>query len=136
MEQEEQKGRRFCDGSEEVIGALIEVHRVLGPGLLESVYEKCVSHELTLRSIRYARQVHVPVLYKGIPIDCGLRLDFLVEDRLIVELKSVEQLTPVHTAQVVSYLRITGVRGALLVNFNVCHLRDGLKRVYPNPKSF
>ena len=114
--------------SEAVIGAAIEVHRELGPGLTEIMYEDALCHEFDFRGIRYARQVPVPVVYKGKPIGTT-RIDLVVEDRLIVELKACEALTPVHRAQLVTYLRVTGIQVGLLINFNVAILKDGIKRV-------
>lgn len=112
-----------------VIGAALEVHRHLGPGLLEGVYEACMVRELELRGIAHRRQVAVPVLYKGVRLDVGCRLDLVVEDSVIVELKAVRSLENIHNAQVLSQLRITGYRTALLVNFNVPVLRAGLRRL-------
>lgn len=112
----------------EVIGAAIEVHRVLGPGLLESVYEEALCVELTLRSIPFVRQPQVELAYKGHPVGKG-RLDLLIGDSLVVELKAVEGLNEVHKAQVISYLRTTGYMLGLLINFNVPVLRDGIKRI-------
>ena len=111
-----------------VIGAAIEVHRELGPGLPEGVYERALSQELTLRSIRHRCQAPVPVTYKGVNVGEG-RIDILVEDRLVVELKSCEQLTDLHRAQVRAYLCAKGLRLGLLINFNVAVLHDGMKRV-------
>jgi GxxExxY protein len=112
----------------EVIGAAIEVHRVLGPGLLESVYEEALCIELQLRGLAFVRQPAVDLAYKGHSVGRG-RLDLLVGDRLVVELKAVDALSGVHTAQVISYLRTTGYRLALLINFNVPVLKDGVKRI-------
>lgn len=112
----------------EVIGAAIEVHRTLGPGLLESVYEAALCVELNLRGVPFERQPAVDLVYKGHPVGQG-RLDLLVGDELVVELKAVEALTDVHRAQVLSYLRATGHRLGLLINFNVPVLRDGIKRL-------
>lgn len=112
-----------------VIGACIEVHRALGPGLLESAYEQCVSHELGLRGISFARQRAVPVEYKGIRLDAAYRLDLVVEHGVIVELKAIDALLPVHQAQLLTYLKLTGLSLGLLLNFNVPILRDGIKRV-------
>ena len=112
----------------EVIGAAIEVHRILGPGYLESVYEEALGVELKLRSIEFQRQVPVAVIYKDTKIGEG-RLDILVRGRLIVELKAVDNLAPIHEAQVISYLKTTGRQLALLINFNTMLLRDGIKRV-------
>jgi GxxExxY protein len=115
--------------TEQVIGAAIEVHRVLGPGLLESVYEYCLCYELGLRGLPHRRQVELPVSYKGQHLDCDLRLDVVVNDRLIIELKSIEKLLPIHEAQLLTYLKLSGIRLGLLMNFNVPYLRDGLKRM-------
>ena len=114
--------------AQEVIGAAIEVHRALGPGFLESLYEQAMSIELGLRGIAYQRQVPVAVNYKGHSIGES-RLDLLVEGKLIVELKAVDQFAPIHTAQVMSYLKATGHQLGLLINFNVVRLKDGVKRV-------
>ena len=114
--------------SEKVIGAAIEVHRVLGPGLLESAYEKCLCHELAERHLAFERQVPVPVSYKGIAIECGYRADLVVERALLVELKAVDKILPIHHAQVLTYLRLSGIRTGLLMNFNTKVLKDGIKR--------
>ena len=129
MEQEDRKTGRFEDGSEDVIGACIEVHRHLGPGLLESAYEQCLARELALRRLRFERQRPVPVNYKGVRLDCGYRLDFVVADTFLIELKAVDRLTPVHVAQALTYLKLTGLPVALLVNFNVTTLKHGLRRL-------
>jgi len=113
----------------EVIGAAIEVHKTLGPGLLESVYEECLCRELQLCEISYERQKSLPVEYKGEMLDCGYRLDLMVEDRLIVELKSCEELQPIHEAQLLTYLKLTNKKIGLLINFNVPVLKDGIKRM-------
>ncbi len=113
--------------SESVIGAAIEVHRVLGPGLLESVYQGCLAYELSQRGVCVRREVPIPVEYKGKLLDCGFRADLLVDDDLIVEVKSVEALMPIHTAQVLTHLRLTGARQALLLNFGQLTLKAGLK---------
>ena len=110
------------------IGALIEVHRVIGPGYLEQVYEEAVAVEFKLRGILFERQVVVPVIYKGFPIGQG-KMDFLVGGKLIIEIKAVDTLAPVHKAQVISYLKATGHKLALLVNFNVTVLKEGLRRI-------
>lgn len=115
--------------TEQIIGAAIEVHRVLGPGLLESAYEQCLAHELAARGLPFRRQVDVPVTYKGLRLDAGFRADFIVHDTVVVEIKAVESLLPIHTAQVVTYLRLTGKHVGLLINFNSKTLKDGLKRV-------
>ena len=114
--------------SHEVIGSAIEVHRVLGPGLLESVYEEALCVELGLRGLPFVRQPAVDFSYKGHPVGRG-RLDLLVGDALVVELKAVERLTETHKAQVISYLRMTGYQLALLINFNVARLKDGIQRI-------
>ena len=113
----------------EVVDAAFRVHSVLGPGLLESVYEVCLAHELSKREVVVARQVSLPVIYDGIRLDADLRLDLLVDGRLIIELKTVEQLMPIHSAQVLTYLKLTGHRLGLLINFNVPLIKDGIKRV-------
>jgi GxxExxY protein len=135
MEHEAEKTGNFDDGSAEVIGACIEVHRHLGPGLLESAYERCVCRELSLRGVRFDRQREVPLVYKGLEIDPPYRLDIVVNDRLIVELKAVSQLLPIHEAQVLTYLRLTGLPVAILVNFNVATLRQGVRRITLKPRS-
>lgn len=134
MEQKDQKIRKYEDGSEAVIGALIEVHRVLGPGLLESAYEECFCHELRLRGVTFERQRQVGIDYKGSVIDCGYRIDVLVERSIVVELKTVECLLPIHVAQVITYMKLSGASVGLLVNFNVTSLRLGLRRLsLPSP---
>lgn len=112
-----------------VIGAAIEVHRILGPGLLESAYEECLCHELKLRGIPFERQKALPVEYKGVMLDCGYRLDMVVEKRLILELKACERLERIHEAQLLTYLKLTSIRIGLLINFNVTVLRQGIKRM-------
>jgi GxxExxY protein len=115
--------------SGKVIQAAIEVHRVLGPGLLESAYEECLCHELGLLGLNYLRQVPLPVNYKGVSLECGYRLDLVVEERVIVELKAVSKLEPIHDAQVLTYLKMTGFKLGLLLNFNVSLMRDGIRRI-------
>ena len=135
MEQEGRKGGRFEDGTEAVIGALIEVHRSLGPGLLESAYEACVCAELSDRGLPFERQRPLPIEYKGVRLECGYRLDLVVGDGILVELKVVERLLPIHVAQVVTYLRLARLAVGLLVNFNSIVLRNGLRRLTPeHPK--
>jgi len=115
---------------------LIEVHRALGPGLLEAAYEACFCRELQLRGLWFDRQRPVALVYKGMTVDCGFRMDVLVEGRILVEIKAVESLLPVHSAQLMTYMRLTEAPVGLLVNFNVPSLRRGLKRLYlptPNP---
>lgn len=111
-----------------VIGAAIEVHKALGPGLLESTYECCLAHELGLREIGHRLQVPLPVEYKGTRLECGYRADLIVQDRIIVELKTVEAVLPVHEAQLLTYMRLSGLRIGLLLNFHVALLRDGITR--------
>jgi|SRR5579862_4229947 len=116
--------------TKEIIGSAIDVHRVLGPGLLESSYEACFACELLERRLSFERQKEMPIVYKGRSLSCGYRIDFLVERLIVVELKAVEQLDPVHTAQVISYLRLSGCSVGLLINFNVKWLRNGgIKRI-------
>jgi len=114
--------------TEAIIGASIEVHRALGPGLLESAYVQCLCYELRLRQIPFALEVSLPVVYKGLKLDCGYRVDLVVADSLVVEIKAVERLAPVHEAQLLTYLRLGGWKAALLINFNVPLLRDGIVR--------
>jgi GxxExxY protein len=114
--------------TDRVIGAAIEVHRELGPGLLESAYEGCLSHELLQLGVPFRTQVEMPVVYKGRQIDCGYRADMVVDEAVIVELKSVERLQPIHEAQLMTYLRLGGKRVGLLINFNVPRLKDGVVR--------
>ena len=113
----------------DVIGAAIEVHKILGPGLLESAYEECLCHELKLRNITYERQKELAVEYKGIKLDCGYRLDIVVASKLILELKSCNNLEPIHKAQLLTYLKLTGIKIGLLINFNVPILKQGIKRI-------
>jgi GxxExxY protein len=116
------------DLTDSVIASAIEVHRELGPGLLESAYEACLCHELQARSIPFQRQVALPVLYKGSAIECNYRIDILVADKLLLELKSVERLERVHIAQLMTYMKLSKKRIGLLINFNVLLLRQGLVR--------
>ena len=111
-----------------IIGAAMEVHSALGPGLLESAYESCLFFELVERGIQVERQVALPVEYKKCTVDCGFRIDLLVESEVVVELKAVEKTLPIHTAQLMSYLKLSGKRVGLLINFNVASLRDGIIR--------
>jgi GxxExxY protein len=115
--------------SQAIIGAAIEVHRTLGPGLLESAYEQCLSHEFSLRQIPFERQKPLHVDYKGTRLDCGYRLDFLVAGMVVVEVKAIEALLPIHQAQVLSYLKLGAWKLGLLINFHVPMLRQGIKRV-------
>lgn len=111
-----------------IIGAAIEVHRTLGPGLLESAYEECLARELVLQGIKFERQKPIPVIYKDAKLECGYRLDFLVEAKVVVELKAVELIAPVHEAIVLTYLRLSGCKLGLLINFDVVTLKDGVRR--------
>ena len=118
--------------SKQIIGAAIEVHRYLGPGLLESAYEECLAYELTQRQIPFERQKPVAVVYKDVQLDCGFRVDLLVGGLVVVELKAVEKLAPIHQAQVLTYLKLTGCKLGLLLNFNMPMMRDGIKRLVLN----
>ena len=119
---------RFDDLSNKVLGCAIEVHRELGPGLLESTYEQCLAYELNRAKISFQLQVELPVEYKQIKLDCGYRIDLLVEDCLIVELKSVAELLKIHEAQILTYMRLAKVKVGLLIHFNVAMLKKGVKR--------
>jgi len=112
----------------EIISAAIEVHKLLGPGLLESAYEACLRHEFAIRKIGFQKQKPVPLVYKEIKLDCGFRLDLLVEKRVVVELKSVDAIAPIHEAIMLTYLRLSGHKLGLLINFNVSILKDGIRR--------
>jgi GxxExxY protein len=114
--------------TEKVIGLAIEVHRGLGPGLLESAYEECLCYELNRQGIPYRRQVPLPVTYKEVELDCGYRMDIVVDGVLIIELKTVEKILPVHDAQLLTYLKLSGLHTALLLNFNVAVLKEGIRR--------
>jgi GxxExxY protein len=118
----------FDELSNRVIGCAIEVHKALGPGLLESAYERCLAHELAAAAIEFEMQKAVPVTYKGLELECGYRADIVVEGQLLVELTSVEATTPVHEAQVLTYLRLANLPVGLLINFNVELLKDGIRR--------
>jgi len=113
----------------EVIGAAIEVHKALGPGLLESSYEECLCHELYLRKVSLKRQVPLPIEYKGVQLDCGYRLDIVVAEQLILELKACQELLPIHEAQLLTYLKLSEIKYGLLINFNVPVLKDGIRRL-------
>jgi GxxExxY protein len=115
--------------TERIIGAAIEVHRHLGPGLLESVYEECLCYELSVVGLQFQRQVRLPVNYKGLKLDCGYVLDLLVEDAVIIEIKSNEGLLPVHCAQLLTYLKVADKEVGFLINFNMPVLKNGLKRI-------
>ena len=119
---------KFDELSNKVIGCALEVHRELGPGLLESTYEHCLAHELNLNGIRFKLQHPQPVQYKGVRLDCGDRADLIIEDRMIIELKSVDAIKGIHEAQLLTYMKLARVKTGLLMNFNVRQLRDGIKR--------
>jgi GxxExxY protein len=114
--------------TEKIIGAAIAVHKELGPGLLESAYEACLVYELVQRSLKVESQKPLPVSYRGVQVDCGYRIDLLIEDQIILELKSVEKIEPIHEAQLLSYLKLSGYKTGLLINFNVKLLRNGIRR--------
>lgn len=116
------------DLTDKIIGAAIEVHKVLGPGLLESAYQVCMEHESTLRNIPFEHRVDLPLNYKGIDLDAGYEIDLIYDRRVIVELKAVERVIPVHEAQLLTYMKLTGIRVGLLINFNVPVLKDGIYR--------
>ena len=119
----------FDELSNKVIGCALEVHRHLGPGLLESTYEQCLAHEMKLTEMSFKMQYPLPVEYKGIRLDCGYRIDLFVERRLIVELKSVEKILPIHQAQLLTYMKLADISIGLLINFNVKYLKNGIKRM-------
>ncbi len=133
--------RNLNEITEAVIGAAIAVHRELGPGLLESAYEACLTYELTERGLKVERQKGLPVIYRGVLLDCGYRIDLLVEEQVVVELKTVERVEPIHEAQLLSYLKLSGCKVGLLINFNVKVLKNGIKRLVfgfqeqPSPRS-
>ena len=114
--------------TQRIIGAAMEVHREVGPGVLESSYQACLCHELSLRGISFRPQVELPLEYKGIHLDCGYRIDLIVEEAVVLELKAVDKLAPIHEAQLLTYLRLTKLRVGLLINFNVPLLKDGIIR--------
>lgn len=123
------RAKRLDEITGQIVDAAIQVHRALGPGLLESAYEACLVSELVQRGFLVERQKDVPVVYRDTQIDCGYRLDLLVEGQVIVEVKAVDKLAPIHDAQVITYLRLSGMKVGLLVNFNVPLLKDGLRRL-------
>jgi len=124
---------RFADSinllTEKIIGCAIEVHRAIGPGLLESAYEECLCYELAQNRLQFRRQVPLPVVYKGVNLDCGYKLDIIVEDTVILEIKAVDRLIAIHEAQLLSYLRMLDMRVGLLLNFHSSVLKDGIKRI-------
>lgn len=115
--------------TEKIIGAAIEVHRAIGPGLLESAYEACLAHELKAHGLNFRRQVEVPVRYKGLELDCAYRIDLLVENSVLIELKSVESLLAIHEAQLLTYMKLLGTETGLLINFNAPVLKNGVRRM-------
>ncbi len=121
--------RRENQLTQSIIRGAIEVHKALGPGLLESAYEECLCYELAQLGIPFRRQVELPVVYKGVSLNCGYRIDLVVDDLVIVELKTVEKLLPVHSAQLLTYLKLYSCSVGLLINFNVAVLREGIKRI-------
>ena len=122
----------FKELTERVIGACIEIHRALGPGLLEAAYEECLCYELSQTGLKFERQKSLPVHYKDVKLDCGYRLDLVVEEKIIIELKAVESLLPIHEAQLLTYLKLSGLTLGLLINFNVAMLKQGIKRIVNN----
>lgn len=112
----------------ETIGAAIEVHRTLGPGLLESTYQHCLCRELSLRGVAFRREASLPLAYKGLKLECGYRMDILIDNQVVVEVKAVEALAPIHDAQLLTYLRLGGWKVGLLINFNEVVLKDGIRR--------
>jgi len=115
--------------SNRVIGCALEVHRHLGPGLLESTYEQCLAHELKMSGIPFKLQYPLPVEYKGIKLDCGYRIDMLIDDAIIVELKSLDKILPIHQAQLLTYMKLSSISIGLLINFNVKLIKTGIKRM-------
>jgi GxxExxY protein len=113
----------------QIIGLAIEVHRTLGPGLLESAYEGCLCYELSCANINFERQKPLPIIYKKIHLECGYKIDLVIEDRVVVELKTVERILPIHEAQLLTYLKLSGLKTGLLLNFNAAVLREGIKRM-------
>ena len=141
MNHRDTEARRVNQVTEKVIGCAIEVHKHLGPGLLESGYEECTCYEMTHGGLAVRRQVPLPVIYKGVKLDCGYRIDAIVEETVILEFKTVEKLLPVHEAQLLSYLRLSALPVGLLLNFNSRVMRDGIRRMvnhYPDsaPSAF
>jgi len=132
MNRRDAETQSFNEITEQVIGACIEIHRQLGPGLLESAYEECLCFELSQRGIRFQRQKPLPVKYKSVNLDCGYRLDLVVEGKIILELKTVEHLLPIHEAQLLTFLKLSGLTLGLLINFNVPVLKNGIKRIENN----
>jgi len=130
-EELEKKEFLYSDITEKIIDGAIKVHKAVGVGVLESVYEICLCHELSSRGMKVERQVEVPIRYNGVLLEAGFRIDLLVEDKVIVEIKAVEKLLPIHEAQLLTYMRLPNKRVGLLINFNVQMLRDGIRRRVP-----
>ena len=120
---------KFDKLSNQIIGCAIEVHKNLGPGLLESTYEQCLAYELKKSDVPFKLQHPLPVEYKGIKLDCGFRIDMLVDDKIIVELKSIDSILPIHQTQLLTYLKLSGIRIGFLMNFNVKYMKNGIKRM-------
>ncbi len=121
--------KRINDITETIIGSAISVHRELGPGLLESAYEACLAYDIAKSGLSVERQKELPVKYRNVKLDCGYRIDLLVENKVIVEIKAIDKLAPIHTAQLLSYLKLSGCKVGLLINFNVKILKDGIRRL-------
>ncbi len=119
---------KFDELSNKVIGCAIEAHKNLGPGLLESAYERCLSYELTAAGLRHETQKELPLEYKGLKLDSGYRIDLVIENEIVVEIKSVDKILPIHEAQILTYMKLAGIKVGLLINFNVTKLKDGIKR--------
>jgi len=129
MHRRDAEPQRTNEITKRVIGFAIDVHRALGPGLLESAYEECLCYELSEGHMLFRRQVALPVLYKGVKLDCGYRMDLTVDDLVVVEIKAIECLSPIHEAQLLTYLKLSGKSVGLLINFNVPVLKEGVKRI-------
>lgn len=121
--------KKINDLTETIIGSAISVHRELGPGLLESAYEACLAYDVAKSGLSVERQKELPIKYRNVKLNCGYRIDLLVENKVIVEIKATEKLAPIHTAQLLSYLKLSGCRVGLLINFNVKVLKDGIRRL-------
>ncbi|MGA2324460.1 MAG: GxxExxY protein [Sedimentisphaerales bacterium] len=127
-----EESKQLNEITEQIIGAAIDVHRALGPGLLESAYEACLAFELVSRGLKIEQQRALPVVYRDVKLDCGYRLDLVVENSIVIELKAVEQILPIHRAQLLSYLKLAGLKAGLLINFHVKMLKDGIVRLVNN----
>jgi GxxExxY protein len=127
-----EESKQLNEITEQIIGAAVDVHRVLGPGLLESAYEACLAFELASRGLKIEQQRALPVVYRDVKLDCGYRLDLVVNNSVVIELKAVEQLLPIHRAQLLSYLKLAGLKAGLLINFHVKMLKDGIVRLVNN----